>query len=234
MLVRLNRNAFSIHGNTNGKITWEDSSAISFKTKHKTQQLCSQVFTQLCSKYKSTQKSARACLQCLHSQAQSWKQPRCTLIDGWINKGKQYLEEGEKWVSLCDLHYYIRGKSHTFCKSVVLMESAGYLCYFYAQKAEHNQSTSGMHLALPGKQEGQTACQNTFPFHRSHKSEGGACCPPEVMSRSCWVHVLYPIFPSAAGWWNSQSLTWKVPKDTPHSSVQLTQHLIPSVLPNQS
>ena len=41
MLVRRNRNAFSIYGNTNGKITWEDSSAISFKTKHKTQQLCS-------------------------------------------------------------------------------------------------------------------------------------------------------------------------------------------------
>lgn len=152
MLVRCNRNTFSIYGNTNGKIPWEDSSAISFKTKHKTQQLCSQVFIQLCLKFKSTQKSASECLQCFHSQAQSWKQPRRTSIDGWIKKRKQYLGEGEKWVSLSDLHYNIRGQSHTFCKSVVLLESAGYLSFL---KAEHNQPISGMHVALPGSSRGR-------------------------------------------------------------------------------
>ena len=51
-----------------------------------------------------------------------------------------------------DLHYNIRGHSHTFCRSVVLLESAGYLSYL---KAEHNQSISGMHVALPGSSRGR-------------------------------------------------------------------------------
>ena len=95
--------------------------------------------------------------------------------------------------------------------------------------------STGKHLALSGKWQVQNTCYNAFPCCGFHKSEGGACCLPEVMSRRRLLFVLYLIFPSAAGWWNSQRLTWKVLKDTPRNSVQLTQHLlIPAVLPNQS